>query len=83
MQGWFFSTGYYMPESIFADKLKKGGALDTVLANTEFAFRYEVYQNLALENPANPDISTLQFKTSVYTAGVNYYISGRGTKNSA
>ena len=79
-QGWFFSTGYYMPESIFADKLKKGGALCQVLSNTEFAFRYEVYQNVALENPANPDQSTLQFKTSVFTGGVNYYISGRGTK---
>ncbi len=79
-EGWYFSTGYYMPESIFEPSLKKGGVLDKALANMEFAFRYEVYQNLAMENPANPDRNTLQFKTSVYTSGLNYYVSGRGTK---
>jgi len=80
VQGWFFSTGYYMPESIFEEKLKKGGLLDRMLSNTEFAFRYEVYQNIAMEDPANPDRHTLLFKTEVYTEGINYYISGRGTK---
>lgn len=78
--GWYASTGYKMSESIWSDSLAKGGALSNALRNLEFAFRYEQYQNIAVEDPAYPERHTDLFKTKVYTAGVNYYLSGHEAK---
>jgi len=78
--GWFFSTGYYMPESIFAAGLKDGNWAEKALYNMEFAFRYEVYENVAMEDLVQPDRHTDQFKTQAWTMGLNYYLQGRGTK---
>jgi phosphate-selective porin len=69
-----------MPESIFTENLKKGGTMDRMLTKMEFAFRYEVYQNIAMEDLVNPDRHTDLFKTQAFTAGVNYYLEGRGVK---
>jgi phosphate-selective porin len=73
-QGWYFGTGYKLSDSVWADGLKSGGWLKRALHDIEFAFRYEVYENIATEDLVNPDRHTDQFKTQAYTAGVNYYL---------
>jgi phosphate-selective porin len=51
-----------------------------LLCNVEFAFRYEVYQNIAGEDLVQPDRKTDLFKTQAYTVGLNYYIKGNDAK---
>jgi hypothetical protein len=72
VSGWYFATGYKLSESRFAEGLKKGGALSRALHDMEFAFRYETYENVEAEDLVQSDRHTDQFKTQVYTAGVNY-----------
>jgi phosphate-selective porin len=77
--GWYVSTGYKLSDSIWADDLPSW------LKPAEFTFRYQTYGNIQL-----PDLSyEVQFvgdhrhqvfKTSIYTAGVNYYIKGHNAK---
>ena len=80
VQGWFVSTGYKLSESPFGASLAKGGQIDKMLNRTEFAFRYEVYQNITTEDLVLPDRHSAQFKTSVYTTGINYYMQGNYNK---
>jgi len=48
--------------------------------NLEFAFRYEVYENVSTEDLVIPDSHTDQFKTQAYTFGLNYFIKGHDAK---
>ena len=74
IQGWYVATGYKLADSIWADKLSSWAK------SFEFTFRYETMQNLFF-----PDLGYARrhqdiFSTSVYTAGVNYYIKGHNAK---
>jgi hypothetical protein len=73
-QGWFFSTGYKLTDSVFAERLAGGGFWNNLLQPVEFAFRYETFENVVTEDAVNPDRHTDLFKTQVWTAGVNYYV---------
>ena len=79
VSGWYAATGYRLSKSIFNSDLAKGGELDRMLSNLEFAARYETYQNVSTEDLIEPDRHTDQFATNVITMGMNYYIKGRGT----
>ncbi|HYG73722.1 MAG TPA: porin [Planctomycetota bacterium] len=79
VSGWYFATGYRLADSIFAAKLKESKS-GRILNNIEFAFRYESFENVNAEDLLQSDRHTDQFKTQVYTAGINYYIKGRETK---
>ena len=80
VQGWYFGTGYKLSDSIISEHLKNGSAFQHFINDLEFAFRYEVYQNIATEDPANPDRHTNLFKTQAYTTGLNYYMKGHDAK---
>ena len=75
--GWYFGTGYKISDTIFAEGLRGGDRLHKFLHNLEFAFRYEAYQQIAIENVGQPDQSTAHFNTTACTAGINYYIKGK------
>jgi hypothetical protein len=74
LEGWYFSTGYKLMDSIWADKLNKW------VKPMEFTFRYEVMQNLFFQDLAQPLRKVDLFKTQVLTAGINYYIKGNNAK---
>jgi hypothetical protein len=78
--GYYAAVGYDIAQTPFAECLRQGGRICKTLADTEFAFRYESYENIAAENPAAPNISTLLFATKAYTAGINYYLKGDNSK---
>jgi phosphate-selective porin len=73
IQGWYFATGYKLADSCFAD------SAPSWLKPWEFTFRYETMQNLMLADLNNSQHTDV-FATSVYTAGVNYYIKGHNAK---
>lgn len=73
-QGWYCATGYKLSDSIFADRLGKGGFWNKLMEPVEFAFRYETFQNIVCEDLNAPDSHTDVFNTTVWTAGVNYYV---------
>jgi hypothetical protein len=72
--GFYVSTGYKLTDSLFAERLAGGGFFNNLLQPVEFVFRYERFENIISEDLVAPDIRSDQFKTSVFTAGVNYYI---------
>ena len=72
--GWYFATGYKLSESIWAGKLSK------YLKPAEFTFRYDVMENLLFADLVYPSRRFDEFKTQVYTAGLNYYIRGHNAK---
>ena len=72
--GWFFSTGYKLSDSFFAERLSKGGFWNRLMEPVEFTFRYETFQNIITQDLVNPDRHSDQFGTNVWTAGVNYYV---------
>jgi hypothetical protein len=74
--GWYVSTGYKLSDSIWADDLPWW------LKPAEFAFRYETYGNIQVAelDPVFSDYRHDVFNTSIYTAGLNYYIKGNNAK---
>jgi len=72
-QGFYVATGYHLGKSRFACSLP-----DWAKA-FEFAFRYETYQNVEIADLIRNDHTDV-FKTSVFTGGINYYVSGTNTK---
>lgn len=82
IQGWYFSTGYNLQESTWKDKLPRW------LKPVELVFRYEAMQNLFYTDLVGDFPFDLYgqrrkldvFKTSVFTAGLNYYIKGHNAK---
>jgi len=89
-EGWYGATGYKLSESIWADKLKSSGNwLVKALHDFEFAYRYEQFGNLLVEDAVytvGPSVTggaglaaaarTDVFKTSVHTFGLNSYWKG-------
>lgn len=73
VQGWNVSTGYHLGE--LADT-----KLPNALRKLEFLFRYDVMQNLFFHDLVVPERRFDVFKTQVYTAGANYYVSGNNVK---
>lgn len=73
MDGWYFSTGYKIGDSIFA------GCVPKWFKPFEFAFRYESVQNVQVADLNKPDHTDV-FRTQVYTGGINYYIKGHNAK---
>jgi len=72
--GWYAATGYKFSESRWAEC-----GMPSFLQNMEIAFRYQAFDNVEvadLDNPAQTD----NFKTQVWTAGLNYYIKGHNAK---
>jgi hypothetical protein len=72
--GWFGSIGYKLSDSVFADRLSRGGFWNNLMQPVEFAFRYETFENIIAEDLNKPDTHTDRFSTDVFTAGVNYYV---------
>jgi hypothetical protein len=72
--GWYVSTGYKLSDSIWSDDLPWW------LKPAEFTFRYETYGNIQVADLVHPDSRHDVFKTSIYTAGLNYYIKGHNAK---
>ena len=73
-QGWYVATGYKLGESAFAEQLP------CTLKNFEFLFRYETMQNVFFHSLVQVESQLDLFKTRVYTAGVNYRLSGDNIK---
>ena len=69
IDGWDFAAGYRLNQSVFADDVASWAK------PFEFAFRYDVMQNLFYHDLVAPDRRLDVFKTQVYTAGINYYLS--------
>jgi hypothetical protein len=79
-QGWSASTGYRLSDSIFYKNAGADCRFARVLRSMEFAFRYEVYQNVATEDLVAPDRHTDLFKTQACTAGISYYLKDKRAK---
>ena len=73
--GYYVAAGYRLGESVFAGGDCGCGGLPKWARNFEFAFRYETYQNVEVADLVDSGRTDV-FKTSVYTAGVNYYLQG-------
>lgn len=87
--GWYFSTGYKLSDSVWANTLKNhSNFLIKMAHDVEFAYRYEVFGNLVVDAQAGDFTvdavllgsglyylpkDTQVFKTQVHTAGINYY----------
>jgi len=78
-EGWYFGLGYKLSESRWAEDLQNCGRA-SFLHDFEFAFRAEQYENIAAEDLVRPDRETDLFKTTAYTAGVNWYLKGHDCK---
>ncbi|MEI6232484.1 MAG: porin [Planctomycetota bacterium] len=74
-QGWYAAAGYKLTDSIFAERLSKGNWFNRLVEPTEFVTRYESFENIVVENAANPDQLSDLYRTRVFTAGVNYYVN--------
>src|SRR5206468_1945237 len=73
-EGWYGAFGYKLTDSIFAERLKRPGFFNTLIQPVEFAFRYERFGNIIVENAGAPDTLTDVYETKVFTGGVNYYV---------
>jgi hypothetical protein len=74
IEGWYVSTGYRVGQSSCADHLH------SALKNMEFAFRYEVMQNIFFHDLVVPERRFDLFKTQVVTLGLNYYLMNDNAK---
>jgi hypothetical protein len=83
VEGWYFATGYRIADGIFADKLATGGWASRALNNMEFAFRYETYENVAMEDLVESDRHTDQFKTQAVTLGLTYFMKTGSRRHDA
>lgn len=74
--GWYVSTGYKLSDSIWSDDLPWW------LKPAEFTFRYQTYGNIQVADlsPALQEERHEVWNTSIYTAGMNYYIKGHNAK---
>jgi len=69
VHGWNIATGYKLRESVFRESLP-GWA-----KGLEFAFRYDVMDNVFYHSLEYPERRLNVYKTQVYTAGTNYRVS--------
>jgi hypothetical protein len=72
--GFYIATGYKLTDSVFADRLSRGGFFNNLLQPVEFAFRYEKFGNIIAEDLNKPNTNTDVFQTDILTVGVNYYV---------
>jgi len=74
--GWYVSTGYKISDSIFANDVPGW------FKPFEFLFRYDTYGNIQAADlvPSFANLRHDVFKSSIYTAGINYYIKGHNAK---
>jgi hypothetical protein len=72
-QGWYLSTGYKLSDSVFCSNMPGW------LKPFEFAARYDVFENVQITDLVTAT-HTDNFKTQIYTAGINYYIKGHNAK---
>jgi hypothetical protein len=72
--GWEISTGYKISDSVFAKDVPSW------FKPIEFAFRYETFGNIQVADLAMPNERHDVWKSSIFTAGVNYYIKGNNAK---
>jgi hypothetical protein len=73
IDGWYIATGYRIDKSVFAD------SAPSWLKPWEFTFRYDTMRNVLTADP-DYNAHTDRLSTTVYTAGVNYYIKGHNAK---
>ncbi|MBI3827978.1 MAG: hypothetical protein HY291_00580 [Planctomycetes bacterium] len=94
--GWYFSTGYKLSDSVWADTLKNHpNWLIKMAHDVEFCYRYEIFGNIytdgltAYEGQDSFGAAGFLyllpskidvFKTQVHTAGINYYWKGYNTR---
>ncbi|MCW8133323.1 MAG: hypothetical protein KIS92_23465 [Planctomycetota bacterium] len=94
--GWYFSTGYKLSDSVWANSLKNHpNWLIKMAHDVEFCYRYEVFGNLYTDGltaykgqvplGGNEFLYLVPshidvFKTQVHTAGINYYWRGYNTR---
>ena len=80
-EGYYAAVGYKLSDTPWAGNSDCGcgRGLPEALKRFEFAFRYDSFQNVEVADPRN-EFSTLVYKTSIYTAGINYYIKGHNAK---
>ncbi|GMV79094.1 MAG: hypothetical protein AMXMBFR7_02780 [Planctomycetota bacterium] len=79
--GWYAAVGYHLGQSIWADDLENGGWFWKMMKDVEFAFRYEQFQNMILEDLDNPSVETDRFKSEAMTVGFNYYWKGHNVRS--
>ncbi|MBI3828556.1 MAG: hypothetical protein HY291_03515 [Planctomycetes bacterium] len=78
-EGFYAATGYKLSDSIWAESLKNhSNWLIKMAYDVEFAYRYEVFGNVLTDDvtaydPGTSPVHTDVFRTSVHTAGINYY----------
>jgi hypothetical protein len=72
-QGFYVSTGYKLSDSIFAENCHSW------LKPMEFAFRYDTFGNVEVATQNDP-AKTWVYKTTIASAGINYYIKGHNAK---
>ncbi|MFH0938308.1 MAG: porin [Planctomycetota bacterium] len=73
-EGFYVSTGYKLKDSIFAERLGRGGFWNNLLEPVEFAARYERFGNIITEDLVQPNLYTDVFATQAMTLGINYYL---------
>jgi len=74
VSGGYVALGYKMSESRWADC-----GCGNWLKNFEFVARGDTFQNVQVTNAAN-ELHTDNYRTIVYTGGINYYIKGHDAK---
>ncbi|MCK6473925.1 MAG: OprO/OprP family phosphate-selective porin [Planctomycetes bacterium] len=74
VSGFYVATGYNIGDSIWADDVPAW------FKPFEFAFRYDKFQNITVGDLVRPEERTDVFSSTVYTAGINYYIKGNNAK---
>lgn len=74
VSGFYVATGYRIDRSIWADDVPGW------FKPFEFAFRYDKFQNITVGDLVRPEERTDVFSSTVYTAGINYYIKGNNAK---
>jgi hypothetical protein len=73
--GFYAAIGYKLSESTWRD------SCPSWLTPFEFAARYQQFQNVLVSNSSSmPPADIKEYKTSVTTAGINYYIKGHDAK---
>jgi hypothetical protein len=75
--GFSVSTGYKLSDSIFAEDCDSG--ILSWLKPTEFCFRYDTFGNVETATQNDPN-KTWVYKTTIGSAGINYYIKGHNAK---
>jgi hypothetical protein len=69
-EGWYMATGYRLADSIWADDLKNGNWFQKALHDMEFAYRYETFGNLIVEDA----VYVTEFELEQENGGYRYVL---------